>query len=149
MWKKCYRFSLILGGVACPKALHLALKRQRMNKSEVNAFSFGDLCVLSLIKQRETQKPLAYTLFYWSSTLDSAFICFLSHERRNKHKFLSVSHVHAQHTQILAIECNVNHGSRQYLCQTLWPWRVDAGRFTEPWQQSSVNPADEKRVFVL
>lgn len=65
--------------------------------------------------------------------------------RNSSHTFLADTH---PITSWLLSECKVNHRCRQYLCQTLWPWRID-GRFVEPWQQSSVNPTDEKSVFVF
>lgn len=85
---------------------------------------------------------LSYVCFpWWGGQTQIRTVCVPAHPHRHAGSDL--------HTHILAIECKVNHCSRQYLCQTLWPWRRDTGRSTEPWQQSSVNPADEKSVFVL
>lgn len=119
---------------------------------------------VTLVELQELQNSegRVLILFYWSScflrkTLYWTFICLFSLERsdkqRKKEKIRTVgAHTPCRHTlpitSWLLSESKVNHRSRQYLCQTLWPWRID-GRFVEPWQQSSVNPADEKSVFVF
>lgn len=114
------------------------------------------------LQELQNSEGQVLILFYWSScflrkTLYWTFICLFSLERsdkqRKKEEIRTVgAHTPCKHTlpitSWLLSECKVNHRSRQYLCQTLWPWRID-GRFVEPWQQSSVNPADEKSVFVL
>lgn len=127
----------------------------------------GFICQLNNgvdLQELQNSEGLVLIHFYWSScflrrTFCWTFICLFSLERldklqkkRKKNRNSRWTHIPRRHTHPitswLLSECKVNHRSRQYLCQTLWPWRID-GRFEEPWQQSSVNPADEQRVFVF
>ena len=108
-------------------------------------------------KAKSSANPLLLELLLVEKDIVLNFHMLVSPDMVDKYKLCVHTHTHthththaqaATHTSV-AIECKVNHRSRQYLCQTLWPWRIDIGRFAEPWQQSSVNPADEKSVFVL
>ena len=104
-------------------------------------------------KVKSLTNTLLLKLLFVEKDIGFNFHMLVSLDRVDKHKMSECSvqtHIHRQRdTQILAIECKLNHRSRQYLCQTLWPWRIDIGRFVEPWQQSSVNLTDETRAFVL